>query len=171
LHRQSQIFAREGVDLDRSILARWVGEAAALLEPVAEVLRRYVLDTEKLHGDDTPLPVLAPGTGKTKTGRFWTYVRDNRPAGDSRAPAVWFAYSPDRKGEHPQRHLVMFEGILQADAFAGFNKLYQRGTIQEAPCLAHIRRNFFDLMKASVITLNPAIRDQVKTGHRDWPKT
>src|SRR3954451_9357698 len=83
LHRQSQIFAREGVDLDRSILARWVGEAAALLEPVAEVLRRYVLDTEKLHGDDTPLPVLAPGTGKTKTGRFWTYVRDNRPAGDN----------------------------------------------------------------------------------------
>ena len=82
LYRQSQIFAREGVDLDRSILARWVGEAAALLEPVAEVLRRYVLDTEKLHGDDTPLPVLAPGTGKTKTGRFWTYVRDNRPAGD-----------------------------------------------------------------------------------------
>jgi transposase len=70
LHRQSQIFAREGVDLNRSILARWVGEAAALLEPVAEVLRRYVLDTEKLHGDDTPLPVLAPGTGKTKTGRF-----------------------------------------------------------------------------------------------------
>ena len=96
LHRQSQIFAREGVDLDRSVLARWVGEAAALLEPVAEVLRRYVLDTEKLHGDDTPLPVLAPGTGKTKTGRFWTYVRDNRPAGDNAPPAVWFAYSPDR---------------------------------------------------------------------------
>ena len=148
LHRQSQIFAREGVDLDRSILARWVGEAAALVEPVAEVLRRYVLDTEKLHGDDTPLPVLAPGTGKTKTGRFWTYVRDNRPAGDNRAPAVWFAYSPDRKGEHPQGHLAKFEGILQADAFAGFNKLYQSGAIQEAPCMAHIRRKFFDLMKA-----------------------
>jgi hypothetical protein len=98
LYRQSQIFAREGVDLDRSILARWVGEAAALLAPVAEVLRRYVLDTEKLHGDDTPLPVLAPGTGKTKTGRFWTYVRDNRPAGDKAAPAVWFAYSPNRDG-------------------------------------------------------------------------
>src|SRR6266567_135385 len=148
LHRQSQIFAREGVDLDRAILARWVGEAAALLEPVAEVLRRYVLDSEKLHGDDTPLPVLAPGTGKTKIGRFWTYVRDNRPAGDDRAPAVWFAYSPDRKGEHPQRHLAKFVGILQADAFAGFNRLYQSGAIQEAPCMAHIRRNFFDLMKA-----------------------
>src|SRR5271165_2181782 len=119
LYRQSQIFAREGVELDRSILARWVGEVASLLEPVAEVLRRYVLDTDKLHGDDTPLPVLAPGTGRTKTGRFWTYVRDNRPAGDKAAPAVWFAYSPNRKGEHPQRHLAKFEGILQADAFAG----------------------------------------------------
>jgi transposase len=148
LYRQSQIFAREGVDLDRSILARWVGEAAALVAPVAEVLRRYVLDTEKLHGDDTPLPVLAPGTGKTKTGRFWTYVRDNRSAGDKAAPAVWFAYSPNRKGEHPQRHLAKFEGILQADAFAGFNKLYEGGAIQEAPCMAHIRRKFFDLVKA-----------------------
>jgi len=137
LYRQAQIFAREGVELDRSILARWVGEAAALLAPVAEVLRRYVLATEKLHGDDTPLPVLAPGTGKTKTGRFWTYVRDNRPAGDKAAPAVWFAYSPNRKGEHPQRHLAKFEGILQADAFAGFNKLYEGGAIQEAPCMAH----------------------------------
>jgi transposase len=148
LYRQSQIFAREGVELDRSILARWIGEAAALLAPVAEVLRRYVLDTEKLHGDDTPVPVLAPGTGKTKTGRYWTYVRDNRPAGDNAAAAVWFTYSPDRKGEHPQRHLAKFEGILQADAFAGFNKLYTSGAIQEAPCMAHIRRKFFDLMKA-----------------------
>jgi len=148
LYRQSQIFAREGVELDRSVLARWVGEAAALLEPVAEVLRRYVLATEKLHSDDTPLPVLAPGTGRTKTGRFWTYVRDNRPAGDKSAPAVWFAYSPDRKGEHPQRHLAKFKGILQADAFAGYDKLYENGSIQEAPCLAHVRRKFFDLMKA-----------------------
>ena len=143
LYRQSQIFAREGVELDRSILARWVGEAAALLEPVVEVLRRHVLDTDKLHGDDTPLPVLAPGTGKTKTGRFWTYVRDNRPAGDKTAPAVWFAYSPNRKGEHPQQHLAKFEGILQADAFAGFNKLYEGGAIQEAPCMAHyLERGF-----------------------------
>ena len=125
-----------------------MGEVASLLEPVAEVLRRYVLDTDKLHGDDTPLPVLAPGTGKTKTGRFWTYVRDNRPAGDNAAPAVWFAYSPNRKGEHPQRHLAKFAGILQADAFAGFNKLYEGGAIQQAPCMAHIRRKFFDLMKA-----------------------
>ena len=103
---------------------------------------------DKLHGDDTPVPVLAPGTGKTKTGRLWTYVRDNRPVGFDRAPAVWFAYSPDRKGEHPQRHLASFSGILQADAYAGFNKLYEDGSIQEAPCMAHIRRKFYDLMEA-----------------------
>jgi len=148
LYRQSQIYAREGVDLDRSTLARWVGEASHLLEPLVEVLRRYVIKTDKLHGDDTPLPVLAPGTGRTKTGRFWTYVRDSRPAGDKMPPAVWFTYSPDRKGEHPQRHLADFRGILQADAYSGFNKLYEDGLIQEAPCMAHIRRKFYDLMEA-----------------------
>ena len=111
LYRQSQIFAREGIELDRSVLARWAGEAAALLDPVAEVLRRYVLDTDKVHGDDTPVPVLAPGTGKTKTGRFWTYVRDNRPAGDKTAPAVWFAYSPNRRGEHPPFAVSALAGL------------------------------------------------------------
>jgi transposase len=148
LYRQSEIYAREGVELDRSTLAKWVGGANRLLEPLVEALRRYVMAADKLHGDDTPVPVLAPGNGKTKTGRLWTYVRDDRPAGSTAAPAVWFAYSPDRKGEHPQQHLSKFTGILQADAYAGFNKLYEDGTIQEAPCLAHIRRKFFDLMEA-----------------------
>jgi transposase len=148
LYRQSEIYAREGVGLDRSTLAKWVGESSSLLAPLVEVLRRYVLSANKLHGDDTPVPVLAPGTGKTKTGRLWTYVRDDRPSGSLDAPAVWFAYSPDRKGEHPQRHLAHFRGILQADAYAGFNKLYEDGLIQEAPCMAHIRRKFFDLMEA-----------------------
>jgi transposase len=146
--RQSQMYAREGVELDRSVLARWVGEASELMAPLVEVLRRYVMSTEKLHGDDTPLPVLAPGHGRTKTARFWTYVRDGRPAGDTAAPAVWFSYSPDRKGEHPQRHLARFRGILQADAYSGFKKLYEDGAIQEAPCMAHIRRKFFELMDA-----------------------
>jgi transposase len=148
LYRQSEIYAREGVELDRSTMAKWVGEASHLLEPLVEALRRYVMAADKLHGDDTPVPVLAPGNGKTKTGRLWTYVRDDRPAGSTAAPAVWFAYSPDRKGEHPQQHLSKFTGILQADAYAGFNKLYEGGAIQEAPCLAHIRRKFFDLMEA-----------------------
>lgn len=148
LYRQSEIYAREGVELDRSTLAKWVGEASHLLEPLVEALRRYVMSADKLHGDDTPVPVLAPGNGKTKTGRLWTYVRDDRPSGSTAAPAAWFAYSPDRKGEHPQQHLSKFRGILQADAYSGFNKLYEDGSIQEAPCLAHIRRKFYDLMEA-----------------------
>jgi len=119
-----------------------------LLEPLVEALRRYVLTASKVHADDTPVPVLAPGNGKTKTGRLWTYVRDDRPAADRAAPAVWFAYSPDRKGEHPERHLREFRGTLQADAYAGFNQLYENGRIQEAACWAHVRRKFYDLQQA-----------------------
>jgi transposase len=148
LFRQSDIYAREGIDLERSTLAKWVGDSSKLLTPLVEALRRYVMAAEKIHGDDTPVPVLAPGNGKTKTGRLWTYVRDDRPAGSQDAPAAWFAYSPDRRGEHPQQHLAKFQGILQADAFAGFDKLYKDGTIQEAPCMAHIRRKFHDLVEA-----------------------
>ncbi len=148
LYRQSEIYAREGVDLERSTLADWVGATSALLDPLVEALRCYVFDCSKLHADDTPVPVLAPGTGKTKTGRLWTYVRDDRPAGGTAAPAVWFAYSPDRKGEHPERHLRQFRGTLQADAYAGFNQLYESGRIQEAACWAHVRRKFYELQQA-----------------------
>lgn len=98
----------------------------------------------KLHADDTPMPVLAPGNGKTKTGRLWTYVRDDRPAGEQTAPAVWFAYSEDRKGEHPRTHLANFRGALQADAFAGFHHIYGED-IYEAACWAHARRKFHDI--------------------------
>jgi len=110
-----------------------------------------VLDPRSFAGGqphDTPVPVLAPGTGKTKLGRLWTYVRDDRPAGDAAAPAVWFAYSPDRKGEHPHRHLATFAGMLQADGYAGFNRLYDSGRIREAACWAHVRRKFFDIEQA-----------------------
>jgi transposase len=148
LYRQSEIYAREGVELERSTLADWVGGSSRVLAPLVEALRRYVMDTAKLHGDDTPVPVLAPGTGRTKTGRLWTYVRDDRPAGDTAPPAVWFAYSPDRKGEHPQQHLKGFAGTLQADGYAGFNRLYETGVIQEAACWAHVRRKFYDLDQA-----------------------
>ena len=148
LYRQSEIYGREGVELERSTLAKWVGEAHQLLQPLVEILRRYVMAAEKLHGDDTPVPVLAPGNGKTKTGRLWTYVRDDRACGHTAPPAVWFAYSPDRKGEHPQQHLSTFRGILQADAYAGFNQLYEEGRVQQAPCLAHMRRKFYELMEA-----------------------
>jgi hypothetical protein len=103
---------------------------------LSEKARRYVMAADKLHADDTPVPVLAPGDGKTKTGRLWAYVRDDRPAGSTAAPAVWFAYSADRRGEHPQQHLSTFRGILQADAYSGFNKLYEDGAIQEGTCPA-----------------------------------
>jgi transposase len=148
LYRQSEIYAREGVELDRSTLADWVSGTSQLFEPLVEALRRHVMAAEKLHADDTPVPVLAPGNGKTKTGRLWTYVRDDRPAGDQTPPAVWFAYTPDRKGEHPQAHLSKFKGTLQADAYAGFEQIYETGRIQEAACWAHVRRKFYDIQVA-----------------------
>jgi transposase len=103
---------------------------------------------EKVHADDTPVPVLDPGRGKTKTGRLWTYVRDDRPAGNRDPPAVWYRYSPDRQGEHPQAHLRGYRGILQADAYSGFAPLYEEGLIVEAACWAHARRKFYDLYVA-----------------------
>jgi len=145
LYRQSQIYAREGVDLDRSTLAGWVGAASELLTPLVDEIKKHVLAAAKIHADDTPVPVLAPGNGKTKTGRLWTYVRDDRPAGVSTAPAVWFAYSEDRKGEHPRRHLKNFKGALQADAYSGFHHLYGDGVIYEVACWAHTRRKFHDI--------------------------
>jgi len=145
LYRQAEIFAREGLELDRTLLAQWVGNVTALLIPLTDALRAHVLAADVVHADDTPLPVLAPGRGKTKTGRLWTYVRDERPAGGEIAPAVWFAYSPDRKGEHPQQHLADFRGILQADGYAGFTKLYDGGLVFEAACWAHARRKFVEL--------------------------
>jgi len=148
LYRQAGIYQREGVDLDRSTLADWVGGVSRTLQPLVDALSKYVLSAEKLHGDDVPVPVLAPGNGKTKTGRLWTYVRDDRPAGSHTAPAVWFAYSPDRKGEHPAGHLQNYTGILQADGYAGFNQLYEKGSIVEAACWAHVRRKFHDLYQA-----------------------
>lgn len=145
LNRQSEIYAREGVELDRSTLAGWVGASSHLLAPLVEAVRRHVMSASKVHADDTPVPVLSPGRGRTKIGRLWTYVRDDRPAGIDTAPAVWFAYSPDRKGEHPQRHLTDFRGVLQADAYAGFGHLYGTGNIHEAACMAHARRKFHDI--------------------------
>jgi transposase len=145
LYRQQGIYRRSGVELDRATLAAWVGGVARLLEPLVDVLGRYVLAAEKVHADDTPVPVLDPGRGKTKTGRLWTYVRDDRPAASRDPPAVWYRYSPNRKGEHPQTHLRHFRGILQADAYAGFTPLYASGKIVEAACWAHSRRKFYDI--------------------------
>jgi transposase len=147
LNRQSDIFAKEGIDLDVSTLADWVGACAATLMPLVEEIRDHVFAAERIHADDTTVPVLA--RGKTRTGRLWTYVRDDRPFGGRVAPAAMFYYSPDRRGEHPEKHLADYSGIMQADAYAGFNALYvagrKPGPIIEAACWAHARRKFYEL--------------------------
>jgi transposase len=153
LYRQAAISEREGVPLSRSTMADWVGSGTALMSPLIEAFRRYVMAATKLHADDTPVPVLQPGRKTTKTGRLWTYVRDDRASGSLEPPAVWFAYSPDRKSEHPRAHLKEFTGILQADAYAGYSAIYEERQstdkpIVEAACWAHARRKFFDLAKA-----------------------
>jgi len=148
LYRQSEIYEREGIELERATLAGWVARSCQTLSPLVDALKQYVLEAGKIHGDDIPVPVLAPGYGKTKTGRLWTYVRDDRPAASTDAPAVWFAFSPDRKSEHPAGHLASFSGTLQADGYAGFNRIYETGNVQEAACWAHVRRKFYDLEQA-----------------------
>jgi len=151
LTRQSAVYAREGVEIDVSTMADWVGAAATTLMPLVVAVRTHVLAAERLHGDDTTVPVLAKE--RTKIGRVWGYVRDDRPFGGPDPPAVAFFYSPDRNGEHPERHLADFAGILQADAYAGFNRLYaperEPGPILEAACWSHARRKLFELAAVS----------------------
>jgi len=148
LYRQSRIYAREGVDIDRSTMVGWVDQGDALVDPLAAALGRYTLADGKVHADDTPVPVLDPGRGKTKTGRLWVYVRDDRPCGSKDAPAVWFQYSPDRGGEHPREHLERYRGILQADAYSGYSKLFDSGRVVHAACMAHARRYYWDVYEA-----------------------
>ena len=148
LYHQSGIYARSGIELDRSTPAGWVAKVDELLDPQVAAIPRRVLAKDKIHGDDTPVKVLAPGTVKTRTGRLWVYVRDDRPAGDTSPRAAWFAYSPDRGGEHPQDHLRGFRGALQADAYAGWPRLYATGQVKEVACWAHARRKWWDLFAA-----------------------
>jgi len=147
LNRQSETFAREGIEPDTSTLADWVGACTANLAPLQALIRAHVLAADRIHGDDTTVPVQAKG--RTTTGRLWTYVRDDRPFGGPAPPAALFFYSPDRRGEHPQAHLAQYAGILQADAYAGFTPLYapgrRPGPIMEAGCWAHGRRKLFEL--------------------------
>jgi hypothetical protein len=147
LNRQSEGFAREGIELSVSTLADWVGACTTALSPLVTLIHAHVLAAERIHGDDTTVPVLAKA--KTITGRLWTYVRDDSPFGGLAPPAAIFFYSRDRGGEHPCRHLAGYAGILQADAYAGFNDLYHParspGPIAEAGCWAHGRRKLFVL--------------------------
>jgi len=153
LYRQSQIFDREGIDLDRSTLADWVGRSAGLLEPLADAIGRHVLKGQAIFADDTPLKMQAPGNGRTRTARIWTYVRDERPWLGQAPPAAWYQFTVDRKGVHPANHLADYQGWMHADGYAGFNELYRSGGISEVACLAHIRRKFTDVFQAEGSTI------------------
>ena len=171
LNRQSEQYAREGIELSVSTMADHVGACAATLMPLYELIKAHVFAAERIHGDDTTVPVLAKG--KTRTGRIWTYVRDDRPFGGAVPSAAVFFYSGDRAGIHPEQHLAGYAGILQADAYAGFNSLYaadrKPGPITEAGCWAHARRKLFELAdiaskarKGKPSTISPIAFEAVK---------
>ncbi len=148
LYRQSQIYAREGVDLDRSTMADWVGRSTALLEPLADAIGRMVRRGEALFADDTPVKMQAPGLKKTETARVWTYVRDERPWSGQSPPCAWYQFTVDRKGEHPVSHLSGYKGWVHADGYSGFNGVFGEGKASEVACLAHVRRKFVDVFTA-----------------------
>ena len=152
LYRQAGIFARQGIELDRSTLCDWVGRACWWLEPLWRLLRRHVMGSTRIFADDTPLPVLDPGRGRTKTGRLWGYAIDDRPWGGGTPPAVVYLYAEDRKGEHPAAHLAEFRGVLQVDGYGGFKSLLENrppGEIRLAFCWAHCRRRFYEIHQAT----------------------
>ena len=158
LYRQAEIYARSGLDIDRSQLAEWLGHVAWLLAPLVELIAQHVMAGSVIHADDTPVDVLAPGTGKTKTGRLWVYLRDERPHAGTTPPAVLYRYTPDRKGEHCRKELSHFTGWLHADGYAGFARLYEIAGLKasdaalmhgpprvaEVACWSHVRRGFWD---------------------------
>lgn len=152
LYRQAQIFARQGVELDRSTLCDWVGRACWWLEPLWRLLYQHVMSSARIFADDTPLPVLDPGRGRTKTGRLWVYAVDDRPWQGTTPPAVVFLYAEDRKGERPTAHLAEFQGVLQVDGYSGFKRLLEdrpAGEIRLAFCWAHCRRRFYEIHQAT----------------------
>jgi transposase len=154
LYRICQIFAHAGLTLSRTTLMQWVGGSAELLGPLVAALAKYVLASSNINGDDTPFRVLAPGTGKTKRGHMWTYVRDGTAWGSTDPPAVWYQYSPTWHGKHPLKHLAGFTGKLQADGYAGFDALFLPSSpgvparVEEISCWAHSRRYFFEIYEA-----------------------
>jgi len=137
LYRQAEMMAAQGIEIDRSTLAGWAGQAAALLDPIVSRIRELGLTATKIHTDDTPVPVLDPGRGKTATGRLWVYAVDDRASGATTPPLIWYEFTTDRTGAHPQRQLANFTGHLQADGYAGYDKLYDTNRITEVACWAH----------------------------------
>ena len=159
LHRQSVIYARQGVDLDRSTMADWMGSAAALLRPLVEAIRQHVCAGPVLHADDTTVPVLAPGLGRTRTGRLWAAVRDERTWAGTAPPAAFYCYSPDRKGEHAEALLGQCRGFLHADGYGGFQSLYMPDPktglprLTEVGCWSHARRKVYEVYEATASPL------------------
>ena len=145
LYRLCQIYGRDGVEMSRSTITDMMGNCGLMLTPLAHAVGRHVLKADKVHGDDTPIRALGGKGERAHTARLWVYVRDDRPSGDKAPPAVWFQYSADRKGEHPARHLRNYSGILQADAYSGYNAIYKDGRILEAGCWSHARRKLWDI--------------------------
>ncbi len=157
-YRQAQILARNGFPVDRSVLAGWAGQACWWLEAVRDELAKAVFASPKLFADDTPMPTLAPGTGRVKIGRFWAYARDDRPWQGPDPPAVVYAYTGDRKGERPASHLRDFHGVLQVDGYAGFERLTAGNRVSLAACWSHARRRFYDLAEAGSPIAAEALR-------------
>lgn len=149
LYRQAQIFARHGVDLARSTLAGWVGGACWWLDALQDRLCRNVFASGYLFADDTPVPVLDPGRGRTKTGRLWVYARDERPWAGPEPPVAVYLFAPDRKAARPAAHLAQFNGVLHVDGYTGFEQLTVKGDIVLAACWAHTRRKFYDVVEAT----------------------
>jgi transposase len=162
LYRQAQIFARQGVDLDRSTLADWVGRAAFLLRPVHARLLDELKTSAKLFADETTLPVLDPGRGRTKTGQLWAYARDDRPWGGVDPPGVAYVYAPDRKAEQPIKHLAGFKGVLQVDGYGGYRPLAEKGEVKLAFCWAHVRRPFYELAAAGPAPIATEALERIK---------
>ena len=175
LYRQAEIYARSGLELDRSQLAEWLGHVAWLLRPLVELMAEHVLAGRVIHADDTPVDVLAPGSGKTKTGRLWVYLRDERPHAGATPPAVLYRYTPDRKGEHCRAELANFTGWLHADGYAGFGKLYDIADaraggavlmqgpprVAEVACWSHVRRGFHDAWASHKLAIAKDALDRI----------
>ncbi|OZA55767.1 MAG: IS66 family transposase, partial [Sphingomonadales bacterium 39-62-4] len=161
LYRQAEMMAAQGIDIDRSTLAGWAGQAAALLDPIVARIREEGLKATKIHADDTPVPMLDPGRGKTATTRLWTYVVDDRAAGSTSPALVWYRFTPDRSGAHPQTELKCFTGLLQADGYAGYDKLYDGGRICEVACWAHFRRKIFENHATSPTPLTTDLLERI----------
>ena len=166
LYRQAEMMAAQGIDIDRSTLAGWAGQAAVLLDPIVSRIREEGLKASKIHTDDTPVPMLVPGKGKTAQARLWTYVVDDRASGSTGPAMVWYKFTTDRNGVHPQAELKSFSGLLQADGYAGYDKLYHDGCVKEVACWAHFRRKIFENHQTSPTPLTTDLLERIAALYR-----